>query len=68
MANHIGACRPAHTRALPGLFRIMRTHITRTRREDARGLCVRKHAQTYVQRTVSVVTKYAFRNSASNAA
>ena len=26
----IGACMPGHTRALPGLFQIMHTHITRT--------------------------------------
>ena len=30
----IGACRPGHTWPLPGLFRIMRTHITRTGPED----------------------------------
>ena len=30
----IDACRPRHTRALPGLFRIMRTHIMRTGHED----------------------------------
>ena len=33
-ATTIGACRPGHTRALPGLFQIMRTHITRTGCED----------------------------------
>ena len=30
----IGTCRPGHTRALPGLFQIMPTHITRTGCED----------------------------------
>ena len=32
--SDIGACRPGYIWALPGLFRIMRTHITRTKRED----------------------------------
>ena len=27
-------CRPGHTRALPRLFRIMQTHITKTGRKD----------------------------------
>ena len=29
------SCRPGHTRALPGLFRIMSTHIMRTGCEDS---------------------------------
>ena len=38
----IGDCRP-------GLFRIMRTHITRTGHEDPLySICVLAHAQTYV--------------------
>ena len=32
--TYIGACSPGHTRALPGLFRIMHTHNTRTGCED----------------------------------
>ena len=42
----IGACRPRHTWALPGLFRIMGTHITRTGRKDmwspAYSLCMHR--------------------------
>ena len=30
LVNCIGTCKLGHTRALPGLFRIMHTHITRT--------------------------------------
>ena len=45
----IGACRPGHTQALAGLFRTMRTHITRTGREDtwspAYSICM--HRRTY---------------------
>ena len=44
LVGNIGACRPGHTRALPGLFRIIRTHIMRTGREDTYIAC----AQTYV--------------------
>ena len=44
---NIGACRPGHTRALPGLFRITRIHITRTGREDPPHIYI-THAQTYV--------------------
>ena len=48
-ARVIGACRPRHTRALPGLFQIMRTHIARTGRKDmwspAYSICV--HRCTY---------------------
>ena len=40
----IGACRPGRTQALPGLFWIMCTHITRTRCKDtwspAYSICV----------------------------
>ena len=37
----IGACRPRHTLALPGLFQIMHTHITRTGCEDPLyGICM----------------------------
>ena len=42
----IGACRPGHIWALPGLFWIMCTHITRTRCEDvwspAYSICVHR--------------------------
>ena len=42
-------CRPGHTRALPGLFRIMSTHITRTGCKDSLySICMLMHAQTYV--------------------
>ena len=46
---NIGACMPGHIWALSGLFRIMRTHNTRTRREEtwspAYSICV--HRRTY---------------------
>ena len=43
-------CRPGHTRALPGLFRIMSTHITRTGCNDSLySICMLMHAQTYIQ-------------------
>ena len=58
--NTIGACRP-------GLFWIMHTHITRTRRKDtwspAYNICV--HWRTY---SVQCSDKYAFRNCTSNVA
>ena len=42
----ISTCRPWHTRALPGLFRIMHTHIMRTGRKDmwspAYSICVNR--------------------------
>ena len=38
MLAGIGACRPGHTRALPGLFWIMHTHIMRTGCEDTNFL------------------------------
>ena len=45
----IGACRPKHTRALPELFQIIGTNITRTGREDtwspAYSICM--HRRTY---------------------
>ena len=52
---------PRYTQALPGLFRIMCTHITRTGREDTLhalySLCVLMHADVRI--AYSVVTKYA---------
>ena len=45
---HIGACRPRHTQALPGLFQIMHTHITRTERENTWSPAYNMCAQTYI--------------------
>ena len=63
----IGACRPGHTWALPGLFRIIHTYITGTGCEDtwspAYSISVHRLCIAY-----SVVTKYAFCNCASNVA
>ena len=57
----IGSCRPGHTRALPGLFRSMRTLIMRTGREDTRHALrpayERAFARTDVSIAYSVVTK-----------
>ena len=55
----IGACRPGHTPALPGLFRTIHTHIMRTGREDTYIAyeCLRMHRRRYI--VYSVVTKYA---------
>ena len=57
----IGACRP-------GLFRTMRTHITRTGREDTLSPAYSIYVCTDVRIAYSVVTKYAFHNCASNVA
>ena len=56
---HIGVCRP-------GLFRIMRTHITRNRCKDPPPH-IAYASRTDVHIAYSVGTKYAFHNCASNA-
>ena len=57
----IGACRPGHTRALPGLFRSIRTLIMRTRCEDTRHTLRPAYkcafARTDISIAYSVVTK-----------
>ena len=62
----IGACRPGHTRALPGLFQIMHTHITRTGCKDTWSPAI-AYACTDIRIAYSAVTKYDFRNCSSNA-
>ena len=65
-----GTCRPGHIRALPGIFQIMPTHITRTGREDTWSTgeaCPQTPYIAYacvcdVRIAYSVVTKFAFRN------
>ena len=48
LVYRIGACKPGHTRALPRLFRIMRTHITRTRHTKTPILQMHAYARTDV--------------------